>query len=88
MERHCKVRHVELLSARRNARAARSRHIAMFLVKILTSHSLPTIGRKFGGRDHSTVLRAVRKIEARLPRDAELAADLEAIQRALARGAA
>ncbi|HXV73445.1 MAG TPA: helix-turn-helix domain-containing protein, partial [Sphingomonadales bacterium] len=53
----------ELLSARRARDIARPRQVAMYLAKQLTSRSLPEIGRKFGGRDHTTVMHAVRKIE-------------------------
>jgi chromosomal replication initiator protein len=49
-----------LLSARRSRDVVRPRQIAMFLAKALTSRSLPEIGRRFGGRDHTTVLHAVR----------------------------
>jgi chromosomal replication initiator protein len=53
----------------------------------LTPNSLPVIGRQFGGRDHTTVLHAVRKIEWLRTRDKTLAGDIEAIARALARAA-
>jgi chromosomal replication initiator protein len=56
----------------------------MFLSRHLTPNSLPAIGRKFGGRDHTTVLHAVRKIEWLRTRDRILADDLQAIGRALA----
>ena len=84
VERHCNVGHIELISARRTANVVRPRQIAMFLAKNLTPHSLPVIGGKFGGRDHTTVLHAVRKIEALRTRDKTLAADLDAIGRAIA----
>ena len=74
----------DLISARRTADVVRPRQIAMFLAKNLTPNSLPVIGRKFGGRDHTTVLHAVRKIEALWSRDSNLAGDLDAIARALA----
>lgn len=54
---------IELVSARRARVVARPRQIAMYLAKRLTTRSLPEIGRKFGGRDHSTVIHAVRRIE-------------------------
>ena len=53
----------DMLSARRARSVARPRQIAMYLSKQLTTRSLPEIGRKFGGRDHTTVIHAVRKIE-------------------------
>lgn len=52
----------DILSARRSAEVVRPRQIAMYLCKTLTTRSLPEIGRRFGGRDHTTVLHAVRKI--------------------------
>src|SRR3546814_1796174 len=54
---------LERFSARRARVVARPRQIAMYLAKRLTTRSLPEIGRKFGGRDHSTVIHAVRRIE-------------------------
>ena len=53
----------DLLSARRSRTIARPRQVAMYLSKILTTRSLPEIGRKFGGRDHTTVIHAVKRIE-------------------------
>jgi hypothetical protein len=82
--RHCQVAHAELISARRHVAIVRPRQIAMFLARHMTLHSLPVIGRKFGNRDHTTVLHAVRKIEALRTDDPKLAGDLEAIGRALA----
>jgi chromosomal replication initiator protein len=61
----------------------RPRHIAMYLAKTMTTRSLPDIGRRFGGRDHSTVIHAVSKIAAALAGDAALADDVEAIRRRL-----
>src|SRR5690606_26440704 len=57
------VRLADMLSARRARAVARPRQVAMYLAKQLTSRSLPEIGRKFGGRDHTTVIHAVRKID-------------------------
>jgi hypothetical protein len=59
--RHYRVAQPDLISARRTAGVVRPRQIAMFLAKNLTPNSLPVIGRKFGGRDHTTVLHAVRR---------------------------
>jgi chromosomal replication initiator protein len=81
--RHCRVTLPDLISARRTADVVRLRQIARFLAKNLTPNSLPVIGRIFGGRDHTTVLHAVRKIEALRMRDKNLAAELDAIKRAL-----
>ncbi len=61
---HFELKPLDLVSARRARAVARPRQIAMYLSKRLTTRSLPEIGRKFGGRDHSTVIHAVRRIEA------------------------
>ncbi|MFM9828734.1 MAG: chromosomal replication initiator protein DnaA [Sphingomonas sp.] len=63
---------LELVSARRARAVARPRQIAMYLSKRLTTRSLPEIGRKFGGRDHSTVIHAVRRIEALRDSDGDI----------------
>ncbi len=63
---------IELVSARRARVVARPRQIAMYLAKRLTTRSLPEIGRKFGGRDHSTVIHAVRRIEQLRDTDADV----------------
>ena len=62
---------------------ARPRQVAMFLSKQLTQRSLPEIGRKFGGRDHTTVMHAVRKIEQLRESDPGIAEDLELLKRNL-----
>ena len=58
-----KLKFADLLSKRRNRSLARARQMAMALAKELTNHSLPEIGDAFGGRDHTTVLHAFRKIQ-------------------------
>jgi chromosomal replication initiator protein len=80
---HYNVSRADLLSARRTASVVRPRQIAMFLSKVLTPRSLPEIGRRFGGRDHTTVLHAVRKIEGLSSSDRALAQDLEFLKRML-----
>jgi chromosomal replication initiator protein len=80
---HFTIRQSEMTSERRARAVARPRQIAMYLAKQLTSRSLPEIGRKFGGRDHTTVLHAVRKIEELKETDASLAEDLELLRRML-----
>jgi chromosomal replication initiator protein len=55
----------------------------MYLAKMLTARSLPEIGRKFGGRDHTTVMHAVRKIEELMADDAQIAQDVDVVRRAL-----
>ncbi len=73
----------DLISKRRTQTIVRPRHIAMYLCKTMTTRSLPDIGRRFGKRDHSTVIHAVNKIAERLPSDAALADDVEAVKRRL-----
>jgi chromosomal replication initiator protein len=71
------------LSSRRTANVVRPRQVAMYLAKILTLRSLPEIGRRFGGRDHTTVLHAVRKIETLAGNDSAFAEEIEALKRQL-----
>lgn len=80
---HYGLKQAELLSERRTRAVARPRQTAMWLCKHLTTRSLPDIGRRFGGRDHTTVLHAVRRIEALRAEDATLASDIEALVRKL-----
>jgi chromosomal replication initiator protein len=61
----------------------RPRQVAMYLAKTLTLRSLPEIGRRFGGRDHTTVLHAVRKIENLVSTDSALADEIELLKRQL-----
>jgi chromosomal replication initiator protein len=77
------VRLSDLLSARRARAVARPRQVAMYLAKHLTSRSLPEIGRKFGGRDHTTVMHAVRRIEELREVDSGLDQDIENLRRTL-----
>ncbi len=81
--RQYNVSRADLLSSRRTANVVRPRQVAMYLAKILTLRSLPEIGRRFGGRDHTTVLHAVRKIEALAGNDTVLAEEIEALKRQL-----
>ena len=83
MARHYNVSRGDLLSSRRTANVVRPRQIAMYLAKTLTLRSLPEIGRRFGGRDHTTVLHAVRKIEHLVGSDATLADEIESLKRQL-----
>ncbi|MGK6323441.1 chromosomal replication initiator protein DnaA [Sphingomonas sp. DT-51] len=69
---HFELKPLDLISARRARAIARPRQIAMYLAKRLTTRSLPEIGRKFGGRDHSTVIHAVKRIEALRESDREV----------------
>jgi len=81
--RQYNVSRADLLSSRRTANVVRPRQVAMYLAKTLTLRSLPEIGRRFGGRDHTTVLHAVRKIENLVTNDAVLAEEIEALKRQL-----
>jgi chromosomal replication initiator protein len=80
---HYKIRLVDMQSARRARAVARPRQVAMYLAKQLTPRSLPEIGRKFGGRDHTTVMYAIRKIEELRAIDALLSEDIETLRRQL-----
>jgi chromosomal replication initiator protein len=74
--RHFNVARTDLLSPRRARAVVVPRQIGMYLAKKLTARSLPEIGRRFGGRDHSTVLHAVRKIEELVKTDDRLAREV------------
>jgi chromosomal replication initiator protein len=80
---HFSLKMDDMASARRARNVARPRQIAMYLAKQLTQRSLPEIGRKFGGRDHTTVMHAVRKVEELIGNDEAVAQDVEIIQRTL-----
>jgi chromosomal replication initiator protein len=80
---HFNVRIADMHSARRARAVARPRQVAMYLSKQLTSRSLPEIGRKFGGRDHTTVMHAVRKVEELKSTDSSFAEDVELLRRML-----
>src|SRR5919198_19364 len=81
--RQYNVSRSDLLSSRRTANVVRPRQVAMYLAKTLTLRSLPEIGRRFGGRDHTTVLHAVRKIENLVNTDSALAEEIELLKRQL-----
>jgi chromosomal replication initiator protein len=81
--RQYNVSRSDLLSSRRTANVVRPRQVAMYLAKTLTLRSLPEIGRRFGGRDHTTVLHAVRKIEGLVGNDMTLAEEIEILKRQL-----
>ncbi|MGH7209848.1 MAG: chromosomal replication initiator protein DnaA [Acetobacteraceae bacterium] len=80
---HYTIRMSEMSSPRRARQVARPRQIAMYLAKQLTSRSLPEIGRKFGNRDHTTVMHAVSRIGELIERDAGFAEDVELLRRML-----
>lgn len=79
--RHYNVSRNELLSNRRTRTIVKPRQVAMYLSKVLTPRSLPEIGRRFGGRDHTTVLHAVRKIESEFETDQTLSQEIELLKR-------
>jgi len=80
---HYNLKQADLISERRARAVARPRQVAMWLAKQITTRSLPDIGRRFGGRDHTTVLHAVRRIEALKAEDAGIARDIDALMRKL-----
>ncbi|WP_140984227.1 chromosomal replication initiator protein DnaA [Asticcacaulis tiandongensis] len=83
---HYNLKQADLLSERRTRSVARPRQVAMWLCKQNTTRSYPDIGRRFGGRDHTTVLHAVKKIEELLQSDELIARDVEALTRKLRNG--
>lgn len=80
---HWSIRLTDMSSARRARSVARPRQVAMYLAKQLTSRSLPEIGRKFGNRDHTTVMHAVSRVTELMERDAGFAEDVELLRRML-----
>jgi chromosomal replication initiator protein len=81
VSRHYNVPRSDLLSNRRTRIIVKPRQVAMYLAKMMTPRSLPEIGRRFGGRDHTTVLHAVRKIEGQMGTDTKLAQEMELLKR-------
>ncbi|MFG1477045.1 chromosomal replication initiator protein DnaA [Xanthobacter sp. V4C-4] len=81
--KHYNVSRADILSQRRTANVVKPRQVAMYLAKTLTLRSLPEIGRRFGGRDHTTVLHAVRKIDRLMGTDRALADEIEVLKRAI-----
>jgi chromosomal replication initiator protein len=80
---HYNVRIADLLGPKRTRTIARPRQVAMYLAKTMTQRSLPEIGRRFGGRDHTTVIHAVRKITSLQDTDQRIAEDVTILRRAL-----
>ena len=80
---HYSIRLTDMSSARRARAVARPRQVAMYLAKQLTSRSLPEIGRKFGNRDHTTVMHAVSRVTELMDRDGTFAEDVELLRRLL-----
>lgn len=80
---HFNIRLADMSSTRRARAVARPRQVAMYLAKQLTARSLPEIGRKFGGRDHTTVMHAVKKVEELRTSDPSFAEDVDLLRRML-----
>ncbi|MGC0223812.1 chromosomal replication initiator protein DnaA [Pseudooceanicola nitratireducens] len=80
---HYNIRMSDLIGPKRVRTYARPRQVAMYLAKQLTSRSLPEIGRRFGGRDHTTVIHGVRRVEELKQQDGQIAEDIELLRRAL-----
>jgi chromosomal replication initiator protein len=80
---HYNIRISDIVGPKRLRAFARPRQVAMYLSKTLTTRSLPEIGRRFGGRDHTTVMHGVRRIEELKGKDSQIAEDLELLRRAL-----
>ena len=80
---HYGIRLTDMSSARRARQVARPRQVAMYLAKQLTSRSLPEIGKKFGNRDHTTVMHAVSRVNELMERDGTFAEDVELLRRLL-----
>ena len=78
-----KIRLTDMSSARRARVVARPRQVAMYLAKQITQRSLPEIGRRFGNRDHTTVMHACSRVSELMGRDAALAVDVELLRRML-----
>jgi len=80
---HYNIKNAEMQSDRRNRKIARPRQVAMYLAKQMTSYSLPEIGRKFGGRDHTTVMHAIKTINTLKQTDNSIQEDIDIISRNL-----
>ena len=80
VSKHFSIRISDMFSARRARSIARPRQIAMYLAKNLTTSSYPEIGRKFGGRDHTTIMHAVKKVEELITHDSEFSDDVELLR--------
>jgi hypothetical protein len=78
-----RVRVKDILASRRQADIILPRHVAMYLARMLTLRSMSEIGNRFGGRDHTTIMHAVKKIEAQCETDDELFAEVDRLRRRL-----
>ena len=84
VSKHFGVSKNDILSQRRHRSIVWPRQVGMFLAKAMTARSLPEIGRRFGGRDHTTVLHAIRKIDGELQGNSRLRAEIEELKKMLA----
>jgi len=80
---HYNIKIGEMVSARRARAVARPRQVAMYLAKLLTHRSLPEIGRRFGNRDHTTVMHAVARVTELMAQDAGFAEDVALLRKSL-----
>jgi chromosomal replication initiator protein len=80
---HYNVKLAEMIGPKRHRTIARPRQVAMYLCKMLTTRSLPEIGRRFGGRDHTTILHGVKKVEELMSTDSQLNDDIQMLRRVL-----
>ena len=85
VSRHFAVSKQDILSQRRHRSVVWPRQIGMYLAKQMTSRSLPEIGRRFGDRDHTTVLHAIRKIDKELEGNTRLRDELEELKKQIGR---
>ncbi len=77
------IKQSEILSSNRKKDITNARHVAMYLSKKMTTNSLPEIGRKFGGKDHATVLHAVKRVNEKMNSDSSIASDIEILMKTL-----
>jgi chromosomal replication initiator protein len=80
---HYNIRLSDLVGPKRVRTFARPRQVAMYLCKHLTQRSLPEIGRKFGGRDHTTIMHGIKRIESLIDTDPQIAEDVSLLRRSL-----
>ena len=86
LSQHYRVSRADIISERRHRVVVLPRQVGMYLAYRLTGRSLPEIGRRFGGRDHTTVMHAIRKVAQMIEETATFRADVEELQRQLETG--
>jgi chromosomal replication initiator protein len=84
--RHFDVSKIDLIGERRHPEPTRARHVAIYLARTMTTKSLPEIGRHMGGRDHTTILHAYRKIAGLVAEDARFASELAILEHKIKNG--